>query len=224
MTQLLASPMGEPLCIEDDPELAAIAARLRETAAYALNPAVKEELRTECLRQLRDETTTETSGSQAAETQRNALILSYLNHVDNLLRRFAVSAHLDYDDLRQDAVLVIMHCLELKPEQQNMLHGYIYTSIWRRILDKIRYNQGHRTESLDAPLGTGLERDGDETLTDFLPSGYSIDPMLVILAREEQFQARVRAKEAIQSLSTRRRKTKRVQDALTLFQEEVAQR
>ncbi len=221
MTQLLASPMAEPLCIENDPELTAIAARLRETSAYALN---KEELRKECLCQLRNQTITEMSGKEAIETQHDALVLSYLNHVDNLLHRFSASAKLDCDDLRQDAVLVIMHCLELKPEQQNTLHGYIYTSIRRRILDKIRYNQGHRTESLDAPLGTGLERDGDETLADFLPSGYSIDPMLVILAREEQREARTRAKEALQSLSTRRRKTKRVQDALTLFQEEVAVR
>ena len=40
---------GDP--VEDDPELSAIAAQLRETASYAINPEFKEELHQELLQQ-----------------------------------------------------------------------------------------------------------------------------------------------------------------------------
>jgi hypothetical protein len=47
--------------VEDDPELAAIAAQLEETASYATNPDFKEELRKELLQQFREHHTKETN-------------------------------------------------------------------------------------------------------------------------------------------------------------------
>ena len=41
----------EDASVEDDPELADIATRLRETASYAINPTFREELRKELLQQ-----------------------------------------------------------------------------------------------------------------------------------------------------------------------------
>lgn len=43
---------GNPL--ENDPELAAIAAQLQETASYAINPEFKDELHKELLQQFRE--------------------------------------------------------------------------------------------------------------------------------------------------------------------------
>lgn len=51
MTQQLAPLVVKAL--KDDPELAAIAACLRATASYAVNPFFIEKLRRECLRQFR---------------------------------------------------------------------------------------------------------------------------------------------------------------------------
>src|SRR5436305_12983787 len=98
MTKLLAPLAVDARSIEHDLELQAIAARLSETASYAVNPSFKEELREACLCQLRDhrltqaqEDTTGMSQSQAAamheQTNRQALILSYLNYMDSLLRK-----------------------------------------------------------------------------------------------------------------------------------------
>ena len=81
---------------------------------------------------------------------RDALILIYLNHVDPLLRKYAASTRMDYEDLRQDACIVIMHCLSRKPDQQEVLHGYVTVSVRNRIIDKIRYNQCRKAASLDA--------------------------------------------------------------------------
>ncbi len=43
---------GDP--VEDDPELAAIAANLRETASYAINPEFKKDLHEDLLQQFRE--------------------------------------------------------------------------------------------------------------------------------------------------------------------------
>ncbi len=50
---------GDP--VEDDPELAAIAAQLQETASYAINPEFKEELRKDLLQQFMEHRTKETN-------------------------------------------------------------------------------------------------------------------------------------------------------------------
>jgi len=112
--------------------------------------------------------------------QRDALILSYLNSVDSLLRRYAASARLDYDDLRQDAVLTIMHCLEVQPNAANP-RAYISRSVRNRIIDKIRYNQCRRAVSLDALCDTC------STLSDLFPSDER-EPGAALATREE-FQA-----------------------------------
>ena len=49
---------GDP--VEDDPELAAIAANLRETASYAINPEFKKDLHQDLLQQFREHHTKET--------------------------------------------------------------------------------------------------------------------------------------------------------------------
>lgn len=112
---------------------------------------------------------------------RDALILTYLNHVDGLLHKYAASTRMDYEDLRQDAVLTIMHCLDRKPDQQQTLHGYVTVSVRNRIIDKIRYNQCRRAVSLDALS------DSCSAFSDQFPSGER-EPGDALAMREE-FQA-----------------------------------
>lgn len=150
---------------------------------------------------------------QAKQQDRDSQTLSYLSHMDGLLCTFVVSAHLDDEDLRQDAVPVILHCLELKPGQKYTLHASISTSVRGRILDNIRYNQSHQAESLDAKACREASK---KILADLIPSGYRVDPMLVVLAKEQW----LRAMAALRSLPEKRRKTKRVQKAMALFEEE----
>lgn len=119
--------------------------------------------------------------AKAEPPSRDALILIYLNHVDGLLRKYAASTRMDYEDLRQDACIVIMHCLERLPDQQEVLHGYITVSVRNRIIDKIRYNQCRRAVSLDALCNAC------STFSDLLPSDER-EPGAALVTREE-FQA-----------------------------------
>ena len=131
-----------------------------------------------------NETQQRIRSNQAANAQplsRDALILTYLNHVDGLLHKYAASTRMDYEDLRQDAVLTIMHCLDRKPDQQQTLHGYVTVSVRNRIIDKIRYNQCRRAVSLDALCDTC------STLSDLFPSDER-EPGAALATREE-FQA-----------------------------------
>ena len=113
--------------------------------------------------------------------ERDSLVLFYLERVKPLLRAYAASAHLDYDDLYQDASIVVMRCLERKPGEAHSLQAYIHTSVRNRIIDKIRYNQVRQAASLDAPL---LHGESNTTLADLLPSAYSTDPLSVVLLKE----------------------------------------
>ena|SRR5437763_17008250 len=131
-----------------------------------------------------NETQQRIRSNQAANAQplsRDALILTYLNHVDGLLHKYAASTRMDYEDLRQDAVLTIMHCLDRKPDQQQTLHGYVTVSVRNRIIDKIRYNQCRRAVSLDALS------DSCSAFSDQFPSGER-EPGDALAMREE-FQA-----------------------------------
>jgi DNA-directed RNA polymerase specialized sigma24 family protein len=207
------APLAVDACSrDDDPELAAIAARLSGTASSAIKPALKEEIRKECLSLLRAKTPgiqveEVTDQSQPEPLNRDALILSFLAMVDALLHRYAASAHLDYDDLRQDATLVIMRCLQRKPAQAGALHRYIYVAVRNRIIDTIRYAKRRQAASLDAPLGS-QDHQGGVTLADLVPSGYSVDPLCVVLAMER-----------LQAHTSRQRKTQRVQEATTRMTE-----
>jgi DNA-directed RNA polymerase specialized sigma24 family protein len=107
-----------------------------------------------------------------------ALVLSYLDDVNGLLRAYAASARLDYDDLRQEAALTIMHCLELQPDRAGALHGYIRVAVRNRIIDKIRYNQSRRAVSLDALLGAY------SAFSDLFPSDEP-EPETALVTREE---------------------------------------
>jgi DNA-directed RNA polymerase specialized sigma24 family protein len=149
------------------------------------------------------------SQSQAAvtneQTGRDARILFFLKSVDALLWRYAALAHLDYDDLYQDACILIIDILQNKPERTHT-RAYISTAVRSRILDKIKYTQRRQMESLDACVG---ER--GVCLADLIPSGYSLDPLLVLLCKEER--------QEMKQMLSRRRKTKRVQEALTMLEE-----
>ena len=60
------------------------------------------------------------------QPQRDALILSYLNSVDSLLRHYAASTRLDYDDLRH-----VHRSSLLMPVCSNPTHG-ASTGSWQR--------------------------------------------------------------------------------------------
>ena len=108
-------------------------------------------------------------------------ILAHLEQIDGLLRTYAASAHLDYDDLKGDACLIIMDILAHKPSRTHT-RAYISVVVRSRIIDKIRYNQRRQAESLDAL--SAWPEDGSVSLADLLPSNER-EPGELLVAREE---------------------------------------
>lgn len=114
------------------------------------------------------------------QSERDVLTLSLLEHVSPLLQSYAQSANLDFDDLYQDAAVKILTILDTRLSQIFCLSEYIAVSVKHQVLDKIDYSKRRRTVSLDEPL---LD-DASLTLLDVLPSPYSTDPLVVLLAQE----------------------------------------
>jgi DNA-directed RNA polymerase specialized sigma24 family protein len=120
---------------------------------------------------------------------RDALLLSLLECVTPVLRCYAGSAQLEFDELYQDASVKILQILESLPQRApvSSLERYVVTSVKHQVIDKIRYLKVRRAASLDVPQGI------DGLLGDVLPSGYSVDPVDVVLALErlEELQYQV---------------------------------
>ncbi len=116
--------------------------------------------------------------------ERNMLALQMLEHVTPLLRIYAASSPLEFDDLRQDAAITIMRILDTQPEKllavDSKPYSYIAVAVKHRILDKIKYTRRRRMDSIDAHLND----DSDTTLADLLPSPYYAEPLTILLAQE----------------------------------------
>lgn len=112
--------------------------------------------------------------------ERNTLALSLLEHVVPLLRQSARDGKFDYDELYQDAFLKIVRILDERLGQVGSLPAYVAASVRNMIVDQVRYCKIRRAVSLDEPL---LD-DVSFTLADVLPSGYSVEPVTVVLIQE----------------------------------------
>jgi DNA-directed RNA polymerase specialized sigma24 family protein len=115
------------------------------------------------------------------QSERDSLILSQLEHVSGLLHAYATSAQFEYDDLRQDACIVITRIIDAGTDAIHNLPAFVTTSVRNRIIDLIRYRQRRRALSLDASVTEAL---GSVTLADLLPSPYYREPIMVVLAKE----------------------------------------
>jgi DNA-directed RNA polymerase specialized sigma24 family protein len=120
--------------------------------------------------------------------ERESFVLSHLERVTPMLHNYASSAKLDFEDLRQDATLVILHVLE-RADAIRDLTPYITTSVRNACINKIHYTNRRRTISLDEPLFD--ESDG-ATLADMLPSPYVVEPLTLLLTQERLLELRAR--------------------------------
>ncbi|MBV9688518.1 MAG: hypothetical protein JO202_02290 [Ktedonobacteraceae bacterium] len=111
--------------------------------------------------------------------EQEQLVLALLEQVTPLLHRYAVSATLDYDDLYQDASILIMDIIARRGV--HALPSYVWVSVRNRILTKVKYHRIRQAVSLDAPITADQ---GNLTLADVLPSPYRVDPLTLVLGRE----------------------------------------
>src|SRR5215472_5189070 len=116
--------------------------------------------------------------------ERDTLVLSLLNYVTPLLRRYAANYRqlLSFDDLYQDACIHILRLIDAGTSPEN-LQRYAYNRIHSRIIDKIKYLTRRLSQSLDAP--TSEQDQGSATLGDMLPCPYRVEPLTMILAQED---------------------------------------
>jgi DNA-directed RNA polymerase specialized sigma24 family protein len=122
--------------------------------------------------------------SQQPSEERNALVLALLEHVTPILRKSARAYRLDYDDLYQDASIIIMHMLDSNQVDfsRETAYHYVRTRIKSRIVNMLRYASRRRAASLDAPIS----QDEDSfTLADLLPSTSSMQPDATLIAQED---------------------------------------
>ncbi len=119
------------------------------------------------------------------QEERNALTLSLLAHVTPILRRSASAYHLDYDDMYQDASIIIMLMLdnqEVDFTRETALY-YVRTRIKSRIVNMLQYALRRRSVSLDAQLS---QDDGDGlTLGDLLEAPSQDEPQAQVSAQDD---------------------------------------
>lgn len=116
------------------------------------------------------------------QSERDQLVLSLLDHVTPLLRKYAANYRqlLNFEDLYQDACIHILRLIDAgTPEHE--LRRYSYNRIHSRIIDKIKYLTRRHAQSLDAPID---DQEGDVTVGDMLPCHYRVEPLAVLLAQE----------------------------------------
>ncbi|MDQ2887763.1 MAG: hypothetical protein M3Y39_16955 [Chloroflexota bacterium] len=113
-------------------------------------------------------------------TEREQLVLSLLTEVTPLIRKSAAAWHLEYEDLRQDAVIHIMDLIDQGVEHIVNIHAYVWLHVRHRLIDKLRYAMYREASSLDVPVGSDCE----VTFADLLPSPYYTDPVSVLLSKE----------------------------------------
>lgn len=116
------------------------------------------------------------------KAERDSLVLSLLDHVTPLLRRYAANYRqlLNYDDLYQDASIHILRLIDADTPPQE-LQRYAYNRVRSRTIDKIKYLTRRLSQSLDAPIS---DQEGTATIGDLLPSPYRVEPLTVLLAQE----------------------------------------
>jgi len=119
--------------------------------------------------------------SQPPSEERNALVLSLLEHVTPLLRRYAANYRvLSFDDLYQDASIHIMGLIDAGTPKPD-LERFSFNRVRSRIINTINYAMRRQAASLDAPL---CEGESAVTLADLLPSPYEVEPLAILVAQE----------------------------------------
>lgn len=117
--------------------------------------------------------------------ERETLVLSLLDYVTPLLRRYAAKYRqlLNYDDLYQDASIHIIRIIDAGTPQEE-LQRYAYNPVRSRVIDRIKYLTRRHSQSLDAPMLYDQDQ-GSATFGDMLPCPYRVEPLAVLLAQED---------------------------------------
>jgi hypothetical protein len=121
-------------------------------------------------------------------TEREQLVVSLLNYVTPRIEKFARRYDLEYEDLYQDASLLILKMVDGPLEGIRDLNAVASYRVRLMALNKLTYSKRHcKAQSLDAPLSPDCEI----TLADLLPSPYYTDPASVLLSQERLEQLAV---------------------------------
>jgi hypothetical protein len=118
--------------------------------------------------------------------ERNRLVLSLLDGVTPIIRRYAAAYRLDFEETYQDMSIVIMRLLDAGIDGIHNLPAYVTLRVKSRIINKLRDTDHVRRResiSLDAPVS----QDEDSfTLADLLPSSFaSMQPEEALIAKED---------------------------------------
>jgi DNA-directed RNA polymerase specialized sigma24 family protein len=117
------------------------------------------------------------------QAERETLVLSLLDYVTPLLRRYAAKycQLLSYDDLYQDACIHILRLIDAGTPSEE-LQRYAYNRVKSRITDRVKYLTRRLSQSLDAPAYDPDQESA--TFGDLLPCPYRVEPLTVLLAQE----------------------------------------
>jgi DNA-directed RNA polymerase specialized sigma24 family protein len=120
--------------------------------------------------------------SGSTNLERDELVLSLLDYVTPLLRRYAVQYHrfVSFDDLYQEACIHIMKLVDADTPAQE-LRRYSYNRVRSRVIDKLKYLRRRTHQSLDTPIS---DQDGSATFGDLIPSPYCAEPPTILLTQE----------------------------------------
>lgn len=118
------------------------------------------------------------------DPERDELVLSLLDYVTPLLRRYAATYHrfVSFDDLYQDACIHIMKLVDAGVPAQE-LRRYSYNRVRSRVIDKLKYLRRRAHQSLDAPI-SGQDQGSGATFGDLIPSPYIAEPPVILLSQE----------------------------------------
>jgi RNA polymerase sigma factor (sigma-70 family) len=114
--------------------------------------------------------------------ERDQLVLSLLDYVTPLLKRYAARNRqlVSYDDLYQDAAIHILRLIDAGTPAQR-LRSYAYNRVHSRIIDKLKYLRRRQAESIDVPI---YSDEPESSLADLIPNPYSAEPPVILIAQE----------------------------------------
>ncbi|MGH2505807.1 MAG: sigma factor [Ktedonobacteraceae bacterium] len=112
---------------------------------------------------------------------REQTTLSLLNHVTPMLWKWARSTGYEFDDLYQDASLVVLKVIDHYQQKTiNDLKRLVTRSVRNRIIDTIRYQQNRRHVSLDEQVSD----EGEITRADLVADLRQLDPLTNLIMKE----------------------------------------
>ena len=113
-------------------------------------------------------------------SEREQIITQILEDLTPNIRKMAYAWSLSFDDLYQDACLIIIRVVDSSRVAVADLPRFTNRCVRNGLLNKARYLRRRESFSLDEPLTS----ESEVTFADLLPSPYHTEPEFVLLAKE----------------------------------------